>query len=306
MSRKIKHESQPDMFAVLEHQEKTSHLPPAADWPGCVAFYRSLLVRYDAAMLAGDTAAAVAVSDEAGLLRDHLHTESVRGIDMRDRLVEATEAPSGEIPMWGQAGTFTVIAHSVPVCITIDGLQGVGHYTSLMPHFALGIVDKHRMFFSETGYRSCFSHLGEAPTGVTVDAAVLRYLDNYFKGEMKGKLVRYISREERKSIDDERRAKALADLPTLAEEVGEDDDEEAGDCESCGVDLAQLDDFRVGPCGRSYCAPCFDLHVQLCEECQDGLEDEDNAGIYEGLDDGGRTLMGNTPDDDEDESEDAA
>jgi hypothetical protein len=264
---------QSNMFAALEHEQKTAHFPVPGDESAQVVFWRGLIARYHAAMMAGDTAAAVAVDAEAELLVDHIHGGRSGCAEVSRRLEAATAAAEGTVPMWGQSGVFTIQFAGVPVRIEIEGLQGLGSFTSLIPHFSIHIVEEHRMFLSSTGYRSFFSHLGEAVQGLSLDAAVRKCIDAYFQGELKGKLVKYLNPDERRvvpvPVDDEQWTGARDprnDRPNSDED--DEDEDEGGCCCDCGAALAQLDEyFECDEDGGARCPSCYSEHADNCFEC---------------------------------------
>jgi len=275
------------MFAALEHRERTAHFPSPGDWSGCVALWREIFTRYNSAMLAGDTTLAKSIDDEAELLVLHIHGEQLGSHDSLTRLAEATIAEAGSVPLWGQSGTFRIEFHGIPVDIEIEGLRGLAHFSSLLPHFSINVVDRsRRRFLSSTGYRSCFSHLCEAVEGMTLEAAVRTYLEAYFVGELKGKM-------QTCKTDAEHEAERAATRAAISRSIGRrwtggddeadegprpsfvaGDDDEAEDeqlepsCCDCGVLLAQLDEFHeCDEDGGERCPECFAVHRANCVEC---------------------------------------
>ena len=39
----------PDMFAILEHEQRIAHFPAPTDYAACAAFYGTIIDQYDAA-----------------------------------------------------------------------------------------------------------------------------------------------------------------------------------------------------------------------------------------------------------------
>lgn len=276
------------MFAALELRERTAHFPSPDDWAGCVALWREIFTRYNSAMLAGDSALAESIDGEAELLVDHIHGGQMGSNATLERLAEATIAEAGSVPLWGQSGRFRITFHGVEVDVEMDGLQDIGSFSSLMPHFSIHVVDRsRRRFLSSSGYRSCFSMLAEAVEGLTLEAAVREYLERYFVGELKGKVQTCLS-------DSEHAASRAATRAAIARSIGEaeaDDDEqlegEADDdddeqlepsCCDCGVLLAQLDEFHeCAEDGGERCGDCFAAHSPSCVECGgEALEADDD------------------------------
>jgi hypothetical protein len=242
-----------NMFAVLEHQERTAGFPSVNDEAAQIDFWRSLIVRYNSAMLAGDTDAAVSIHKEAHLLIEHIHGGRCGCASVADRLKAATAAPEGSTPLWGQSGRFVLEFASVPVLIEVDGLCGLGSWGSLLPHFEIRAVETHRMFLSSSGYRSFFSQFAVAIEGTELVDAIRGRLDFYYRGELKGKLVK------------------LGDKPAAPEPVDDDDTDDGAEdavCADCGVELAQLDEyFECNEDGGARCPECNVAHADNCVDC---------------------------------------
>jgi hypothetical protein len=279
-----------DMFAVLEHKQRTEHFPAASDSAACVAFYASLVRRYDAAMMAADTAAAIEVKQECNLFLTHVYArfEHTRGIcknDVSRQLSETFKAADGEVPLWGQQGVFTITVASVLIQIEVDHFCGLGSYgENLLPHFAIHIVEKNRPFLSHTGYRSFFAQLFDTEPGITVSDAISRVLRAYVQQEMKGKLVAY---DPYKGYSPKhRRDRLIADgvispdsepepEPTEETEPIEDDDLL---CDGCDASLTMVDEFTENECG-TFCGACFLTHTRNCAGCEVDLI-EAHGGVH--------------------------
>ena len=168
-------------------EQATAHLP--ATMREGIAYYRGLLRRHHAAVLAGDEAGAKRLQEEARLLalklnggeRGYLADESAPGCILQRRTAERP----GKVPLWGQVGSFLVEACGMQVQIEARGLFGVCGYASFNAH----AVDFDRPFLSETGYRS---FLGYGPCGVpglTVDAYARRVIEGHVQAELRGRLL---------------------------------------------------------------------------------------------------------------------
>jgi hypothetical protein len=278
-----------DMFAVLEHQERTAHFPAATDHAACVRFHAGILERYDAAMMKADTAAAVGVIEECELFLDHVYApfQDQRGVcyaDVNGQLSKANRAPDGTIPKWGQEGNFTITVSSIPVRIEIDHLCGLGMFgENLLPHFSIHIVEKHRLFLSHTGYRSFFCTMHDTEPGVTVADAIGRILREHVQREMKGKLEPYDpykgyspAHRRARMIEDGMIAADEPEPEPTEEDTPVEDDDLA--CDGCDAPLTLVDEFMETECG-TFCATCFLAHSRQCSACELDLID-DHGGTH--------------------------
>ena len=279
-----------DMFAVLEHEQRTAHFPAASDGPACVEFYATIIQRYDAAMMKADVAAALEAKEECSLFLDHVYASfkdahSVCHNDVSGQLSKSYRAPEGEIPKWGQEGSFILTIASVPVRIEVDHLCGLGMYgDNLLPHFSIHIVEKHRLFLSHTGYRSFFLGMGSTDPGLTVADAIGRILREHVQREMKGKLEKY---DPYKGYSPkQRRDRMIADgmigenaepeaEPTEETNPVEDDDLV---CDGCDASLTMVDEFTENECGK-FCGRCFLAHTRECDGCEIDLI-EAHGGVH--------------------------
>ena len=279
-----------DMFVALEHHQRTQHFPLASDGPACVSFYGSLIQRFDAAMMQADTAAALGAKAECKLFLDHVYApyKDSRGLcqnDVTRQLASSYRAADGEVPRWGQEGSFTLTIGSVPVRIEVEHLCGLGMYReNLMPHFSIHIVEKHRLFLSHTGYRSFFPMLTSTEIGMTVADAVGRILRVYVQDEMKGKLEKY---DPYKGYSPKhRRERMIADGLLAEESAPEDEQVEVTDpvedddllCDGCDAPLTMLDEYTENECG-TFCGRCFAAHTRDCDGCESDLI-ADHGGVH--------------------------
>jgi len=88
--------------AMLKEQE-TAHLPGAME--EAIPFYRNLIERHHAAMLAGDVSAAMKLREEAHEVAVKVNSGDAGICAEPDSpayvLERATAAPTGTVPMWG-------------------------------------------------------------------------------------------------------------------------------------------------------------------------------------------------------------
>ena len=279
-----------DMFVALEHQQRTAHFPAASDGPACVSFYTSIIDRFDAAMMKADKAAALEAKTECSTFLDHVYApfKESRGFchnDVSRQLAKSYRASDGEVPKWGQEGTFTIPVGSVPVRIEVEHLCGLGMFgENLMPHFSIHIVEKHRLFLSHTGYRSFFPAMSSTEPGMTVAAAIGRILREYIQREMKGKLEKYDPykgysakhRRDRMIADGLLPEDTASEAEPVEEAAPVEDDYLV--CDGCDASLTMVDEFTENECG-TFCGSCFIAHIQDCAGCESDMI-EDHGGVH--------------------------
>ncbi|MEI6204136.1 MAG: hypothetical protein WCP68_19490, partial [Enhydrobacter sp.] len=108
-------------------------------------FYRALLARHNQSMLAGDAAAVSVLRQEAHDLAYKLN-DYQPGILANDDapgcvLDRLTRACDGEVPIWGQSGSFVVACEGMQAQIELDGLFGVGACHMAWLSFAANAVE---------------------------------------------------------------------------------------------------------------------------------------------------------------------
>jgi hypothetical protein len=102
--------------------------------------------------------------------------------------MDATAAPPGTVPMWGQKGEFDAKVGNMPVHIRMDGMLDTGRLCSIWPGFDAIVVEPDKPFLSETGYRSFIGVHANLVPGLTPDMFAREAIASYIKGERKGKL----------------------------------------------------------------------------------------------------------------------
>jgi hypothetical protein len=188
-------------FDEMLHEQKTAHLP--ATMAEAIPYYRKLIERHHAAMLAGDAATAMKIREEAHELAYKVNGDDAAikgGPDAPCYVLErATAASAGTVPMWGQTGEFTITLRSVPVRIEQDGMFGTGASHMLWPGFATHAVDYQRPFLSETGYRCFIGCHADMVPGITPDVLAREMIQAYINRDCKGELRKiergYVERE---------------------------------------------------------------------------------------------------------------
>lgn len=174
-----------------EFERETGHLPDNYD--EAIPYYRDLIERNHAAMLAADL-------DETMRLHDEAHKLAVRlnggdgGILARDDapgyvLARKTAAAPGTVPLWGQTGGFIAAVGSMRVRIEMEGMFGIGSGYGFWPGFSAHAVDFDRPFLSETGYRSFLGLCAAPQRGLTPDLFAREVIASYVKRELNGCLV---------------------------------------------------------------------------------------------------------------------
>lgn len=180
-----------DLFADSDAQNRRhaeakryAHLPGAM--PNGIAYFRMLIDRYNAAMLIADVAAAAAICDQAHDLAYKLggyESGILAGPESAGCVLDnETAATDGDIPLWGQRGSFHIAEFNAR--IEMNGIFGIG---SPAPGFAMHAIDRSRPFLSATGYRS-FLGLGIVMEGLSTADYVREALREYIARHLRGKL----------------------------------------------------------------------------------------------------------------------
>ena len=172
-------------------ERETAHLPGTFD--EALPFYRELIERNHAAMLAADVIETMRLHDEAHKLALRLNGGEP-GIIAHDNapgyvLERGTAADPGTVPLWGQTGDFIITVGAMRVRIELEGMFGIGCGISFWPGFSAHAVDYDRPFLSPTGYRSFLGIHADPQPGLTPDAFTREVIDAYVERELKGKLL---------------------------------------------------------------------------------------------------------------------
>lgn len=167
-----------------------------ADLPGAMEdalpFYRDLLHRHHAAMLACDIDTAFRLREDAHRLARKLNGFEP-GILAHDDapgyvLDRETRAPEGTVPLWGQSGAFVVAYDGMQVRIELDGLFGIAAASNPCVGFSAHAVDWAKPFLSETGYRSFLGASADLQPGWTPEDYCRAVVAAYVRRELKGRL----------------------------------------------------------------------------------------------------------------------
>lgn len=190
--------------ALLAHTEAANearikdrqygHLPSTMDT--ALPFFRDLLERHHKAMLEGDTNAVARLRKDANDLATKLNNYQPGIIADEDApgsvLERMTRAEDGQIPLWGQAGSFEIKHKKMRVRIEMEGLFGIGATFVSWLGFSAHAVDKTKPFLSETGYRSFLGSGGPLRAGYTPDAFVQSVIADHVSRHLRGKLLKIV------------------------------------------------------------------------------------------------------------------
>jgi hypothetical protein len=172
--------------------KELAHLPGSMD--EALPFYRALMERHHAAMLAGLESEAMALREEADRLACKLNNYEPGIIADDDApgcvLERLTRAEDGTIPLWGQTGAFEITHGAMRVRIEMDGIFGVASNAFPWLGFAARAVEWGKPFLSETGYRSFIGLRGGLHPGMTPDGFAREIIALYVSRDLKkGRLV---------------------------------------------------------------------------------------------------------------------
>lgn len=169
---------------------ETAHLPGTME--EALPFFRGLLERHHAAMLAGDADTVMTLRREARSLALCLNGGE-RGILADENapgcvLERESAAPPGAVPLWGQKGAFIATVGGMRVRVALDGVFGIGSWSGFWPGFAAHAVDWDKPFLSETGYRSFLGMYAPPAPGLTPEHFVTEVIAAHVARELKGRL----------------------------------------------------------------------------------------------------------------------
>ena len=170
---------------------ESAHLPSTMDQ--ALPFYRALLDRHHAAMLAADAGETMRLRREAHNLARRVNggdTAILAGPDAPGRVLEReTDAAPGAIPLWGQSGAFTLALDRMRVLVEMQGIFGIAAAHCFWPGFAARAVCAGEPFLSPTGYRSFLGLAADPQPGLLPDAFARKAIAAYVEGQLKGRLV---------------------------------------------------------------------------------------------------------------------
>ena len=169
-------------------ERETAHLPDNYD--EAIPFYRSLIERNHAAMLAADIDETLRLHDEARKLALRLNGGEPGILAHEDApgyvLARDTTAKPGHVPRWGQTGDFIITVGDMRVRIEIEGMFGIGSGVSFWPGFSAHAVHYDRPFVSPTGYRSFLGLYADPVPGLLPDEFTGKVIASYIERELTG------------------------------------------------------------------------------------------------------------------------
>jgi len=176
-----------------ERIEEAAHAHLPGTMEEAVPYYWRLIKAHHAAMLAGDIGEVSRLRGEAHDLAYKLNGFEPGILADEDApgcvLARLTQAKDGDVPLWGQSGSFEVRYRDMRVQIDIDGLFGIGATSMSWPGFSASAIETDKPFLSETGYRSFLGVGGGLAPGYTPETFALGIIEAHVQKALKGKLV---------------------------------------------------------------------------------------------------------------------
>ena len=180
---------------------KTAHLPETMQ--EAIRYFRGLIQKNNAAVLAADEPETRRVHEEAHLLAVKLNGGDGGILAHNDApgyvLARATAADPGFVPLWGQTGDFVVEVAGFAVRVEMEGMLGIGSGFGFWPGFAAHAIDLDRPFLSETGYRSFLGLHADPVPGLTPDKFAASIMESYVADQLRGRPVRIAERWKRQA-----------------------------------------------------------------------------------------------------------
>mgnify|MGYP001281711116 CR=1 FL=1 len=172
-------------------ERETGHLPDSYD--EAIPFYRQLIDRNHAAMMAADVDEVLRLHGEAHKLALRLNGGEPGILAHEDApgyvLEREIAAPTGTVPLWGQTGEFVITMDAMRVRVELDGMFGIGACHSFWPGFSAHAVDFDCPFLSQTGYRSFLGIHAEPVPDLTPDEFARKVIAAYVTRDLNGKPV---------------------------------------------------------------------------------------------------------------------
>lgn len=190
--------------AGARFEKSFGHLPGTMD--AAVPHYPAIIARHHDAMFAGHIDQAMELRKEAEALALRLNNGEpgiLAGPDAPGcALANLTAAPDGEVPLWGQQGSFILDLPKVRVRIEMDGIFGIGGRFSPWMNFAAHATHRDRPLINETGYRSFMGIRAAIVSGLTPESFARLVIEAHIKDSLKGKLVRVAERHQTAAASD--------------------------------------------------------------------------------------------------------
>lgn len=170
-------------------REAHAHLPGTME--DALPYFRALLERHHAAMVDGDLDAVNRLRGEAHDLAYKLNNFEPGILADEDApgyvLARLTHAQEGQVPLWGQTGSFEIRHKTMRVRIEMEGLLGICASAAWLG-FAAHAVEKKKLFLSETGYRSFLGVGGALCPGYTPGTFAACIIAAHVERDLKGTL----------------------------------------------------------------------------------------------------------------------
>jgi hypothetical protein len=174
--------------------EAHAHLPGAME--AALPYYRTLIERHHAAMLAGDVDAVYRLRSDAHELAYKLNGFNPGILADEDApgcvLDKLTRAEEGKVPLWGQPGSFEIQYKAMRARIEMDGVFGIGATHMSWLSFSAHVIEESGPFLSDTGYRSFMGVGGALRAGFTPDTFAASIVEAFVERELKGKLKKIV------------------------------------------------------------------------------------------------------------------
>ena len=176
-------------------EREAAHLP--ATMGEAVPFYAALQYAHHLAMMKADAKNVIRLREEARLLAQKLNGFEPGYLAHDDApeyvLQRANAASAGDVPIWGQCGSFAIEVEGIAVKVVMGGMLGIASHAYWLG-FAIHAIDWERPFLSETGYRSFLGVSIDIQPDIAPDDFVRRVLKAYLRDELGGKPVAIASR----------------------------------------------------------------------------------------------------------------
>lgn len=155
-------------------------------------YFRALILQHHDAMVKGDAKEVARLRDEAHNLAYKLNNFEPGILAGEDApgcvLAKRTRAPDGQVPLWGQEGSFEIRHRDMRVRIDMQGMFGIAATAMAWMSFGANAIDLDRPFLSETGYRSFMGCGGALEAGYTPDTFAAAIVRSHVERDLKEKL----------------------------------------------------------------------------------------------------------------------
>jgi hypothetical protein len=181
-------------FEAAAFEQRTAHLPN--ELSAAIPYFRSLIYQHHEALLAGDLDAAERINGEAHDLAVKLNGGDPAILADDDSpgnvLERETAAPEGEVPKWGQTGSFVIAIAGARVRVEMEGIFGLA--AAPLPGFVVMAMDYDKPFLSETGFKSFLGYQVALTPGALPDEHARTVIEAYIRERLRGRLYRIEAR----------------------------------------------------------------------------------------------------------------